>query len=156
MAPHFEVIKSRITKIFKSCNPRKDYYVKIYEIGNSFHKRYNEKIQADKNGHEYILFKTDIYFSNYSLAVSIDEDEDKDLIFELKRRKVLDEELGCKSIKVYASKDLDYEISSIQCFINEFKDNKIKELKYWIDQLNIKIIDLRKGNRKLTLKILAS
>ena len=37
--------KSRITKIFKSCNPQEDYYLKIYGISNYFHERYKEKIK---------------------------------------------------------------------------------------------------------------
>ena len=32
-----------------------------------------KKIQADKNGCKYILFRIDIYFSEYFLAVEIDE-----------------------------------------------------------------------------------
>ena len=42
--------KSTIMNIFKSCNPIKDYYVRIYDIDNYFHERYNEKIKYDKNG----------------------------------------------------------------------------------------------------------
>ena len=36
--------------VFKSCNPIKDYYVRIYDIDNYFHEQYNEKIKYDKNG----------------------------------------------------------------------------------------------------------
>ena len=35
--------KSIIMNIFKSCNPLKDYHVKIYEIDNYFHERYKKK-----------------------------------------------------------------------------------------------------------------
>ena len=91
--------KSTIMEIFKSCNPLKDYHVKIYEINNYFHERYKEKIKCDKNGHEYILFEIDIYFSDHSLVVDIggkeDQDENKDLIFEFKRQSILKEELNC-------------------------------------------------------------
>ena len=46
-----------------------------------------KKIQVDNNGHKYILFRIDIYFSEYSLAVEIDEKghTDRDFIFEEKR-----------------------------------------------------------------------
>ena len=46
-----------------------------------------KKIQANKNGCEYILFRIDVYFSQYLLAVEIDEKghTDRDLIFEEKR-----------------------------------------------------------------------
>ena len=79
--------KSIIMNIFKSCNPLKDYHVKIYEIDNYFHERYKKKIKCDKDGNEYI-FEIVIYLNDYSLVVDIDgkEDEDKELIFELKRQ----------------------------------------------------------------------
>ena len=32
-----------------------------------------KRTQVDKNGCKYILFRTDIYFSEYLLAVKIDE-----------------------------------------------------------------------------------
>ena len=37
-----------------------------------------KKIQLDKNGHKYILFRIDIYFNKFLLAVEIDE---KDFYF---------------------------------------------------------------------------
>ena len=91
--------KSTIMEIFRSCNPFKDYHVKVYEINNYFHERYKEKIKCDKNAHEYILLEIDIYFSDYSLVVDIggkeNQDENKDLIFEFKRQSILKEELNC-------------------------------------------------------------
>ena len=65
--------KSIIMNIFKSCNPLKDYHVKIYEIDNYFDERYKKKKKCDKNGNEYILFEIVIYFNDYSLVVDIDE-----------------------------------------------------------------------------------
>ena len=71
-----------------------------------------------------------IYFSDYFLAVEIDNrNADRDIIFELRRQEALEEELDCKLIRITAGIDLEYEISYIQKFIDEFKDNKIKELK---------------------------
>ena len=51
--------------------------------------------QVDNNGCKYILFKIDIYFSECSLAVEIDEKghTDRDLIFEKKRQKALEKNL---------------------------------------------------------------
>ena len=48
-----------------------------------------KKIQVDNNGCKYILFRIDIYFSECSLAVEIDEkgNTDRDLIFEKKTNK---------------------------------------------------------------------
>ena len=40
-----------------------------------------KKIQVDKNGREYVLFRIDVFFTEYFLAVEID----RDLIFEEKR-----------------------------------------------------------------------
>ena len=54
-----------------------------------------KKIQNDENGIEYILFRIDIYFTEYFLAVEIDEKghTDRDLIFEGKRQKTLEKNL---------------------------------------------------------------
>ena len=38
-----------------------------------FYDHYKEKVKVDKNGCEYILFRTDVYFTEYFLAVEIDE-----------------------------------------------------------------------------------
>ena len=61
-----------------------------------------KKIQVDNNGHKYILFRIDIYFSEFSLAVEIDEKgyTDRDLIFEEKIQKTLEKKLGCKFIRI--------------------------------------------------------
>ena len=60
-----------------------------------------KKIRVDQNGREYILFRIDVYFSEYILAVEIDEKKDagRELVFESTRKK-----LGCKFIKINASK----------------------------------------------------
>ena len=49
-----------------------------------------KKIQVDNNDQEYILFRIDIYFTEYSLVVEIDEKGHADLIFEEKRQKALE------------------------------------------------------------------
>ena len=132
--PEFEV-KSKIGKIFKKHNPLEEYSVKIYEIDPYFYDHYEKNIQADKNGCKYILFKIDIYFSECFLAVEIDEKGhiDRDIIFEEKRQKALEKNLGCKFIRINTSNakngyDLDYEVSNVQAFIDEFKNKKIKIL----------------------------
>ena len=91
-----------------------------------------KKIQVDNNDQEYILFRIDIYFTEYFLAVEIDEKghTDRDLIFEEKRQKALEKKLNCTFIRINTSKenyDADYEASRIQVFISQFKENKIKE-----------------------------
>ena len=92
-----------------------------------------KKIQVDKNGCKYILFRIDVYFNKFLLAVEIDEKghNDRDLIFEKKRREAL--EIGFKFIRINTSNakngyDLDYEVGNIESFIDDFKNKKIKEL----------------------------
>ena len=48
-----------------------EYSVKIYEIDPYFYEHYKEKIQVDKNGCEYILYRIDVYFTKYLLAVKM-------------------------------------------------------------------------------------
>ena len=47
-----------------------------------------KKIQVDNNGQQYILFRIDIYFTKYCLAIEIDEKghTDRDLEFEKKKK----------------------------------------------------------------------
>ena len=92
-----------------------------------------KKIQADKNGCKYILFRIDIYFSECFLAVEIDEKghTDRDIIFEEKRQKALEKKFGCKFIRINTSNakngyDLDYEVGNIEIFVDEFENNKNK------------------------------
>ena len=72
-----------------------EYSVKIYNIDPYFYEHYRKKIQTDKNVSEYILFRIDIYFTEYFLAIEIDEKRhtDRDLIFEEKRQKALKKNL---------------------------------------------------------------
>ena len=51
-----------------------------------------KKIQVDKNGYKYILFRIDVYFNKFLLAVEIDEKghTGRDLIFEEKRQRALE------------------------------------------------------------------
>ena len=57
-----------------------------------------KKIQVDNNGKKYILFRIDVYFTKYCLAVEIDEKghTDRDLKFEQKRQEALEKKLNCK------------------------------------------------------------
>ena len=126
--PEFEV-KSKIRKIFKNQNLFEEYSVKIYEIDPYFYEHYEKKIQVDKNGCKYILFRIDVYFNKFLLAVEIDEKghTDRDLIFENKKQEALEKKLGCKFIRINTSNAkngyvLDYEVGNIEAFIDEFKD----------------------------------
>ena len=97
-----------------------EYSVKIYEIDPYFYEHHKEKIKVDKNGHEYILFRIDAYFTEYVLAVEIDEQnhEGRELIFEKKIQEILEKKLGYKLIRINISNakkgyDTDYEVSKI-------------------------------------------
>ena len=86
--PEFDV-KSKIGKLFMSEKILEEYSVKIYEIDPFFNEHHKEKIKADKNDCKYILFRNDVYFTEYFLAVEIDEQnhEGRELIFEKKKRR---------------------------------------------------------------------
>ena len=74
-----------------------------------------------------MLFRIDIYFLEYFLAVEIDGKyhTDRDFIFEEKRQEALENKLHFEFIRINTSKenyDADYEGSRIQTFISKFKD----------------------------------
>ena len=126
-------VKSKIGNIFVNQKILEEYSVKIYEIDSYFYEHYKEKIQVDKSGREYILFRVDAYFIKYLLAREIDEKghTDRELIFEKKRQEALIKELGCKFIRINTSKegyDVGYETSRIETFISKFKNRQLKKL----------------------------
>ena len=83
-------MKLKIGKFFVNEKILEEYFVAIYEIHPYFYEHYRKKI-VDENRCEYILFRTDVYFTEYFLAVEIDEKDhtDRDLTFQEKRQKVL-------------------------------------------------------------------
>ena len=138
MIPDFEIskcpkheVKSKIGTIFVNEKILEEYSVKIYEIDPYFYEHYRKKIETDENGSEYILFRIDIYFTEYFLAVEIDEKGHikRDLIFEEKRQKTLEKKLNCKFIRVNTSKenyDADYKLVEYRCLSVSLKTKKIK------------------------------
>ena len=100
-----------------------EYYVRICDIDPDFHKNYKEKVtKVVKNGHEHIQFKINVYFSEYNLAVEVDEKghTDRDLIFEKERQEALEKKFDCKFIRTNPNKenyDVFYEIGRIETFI---------------------------------------
>ena len=144
-------VKLKIRTIFVNEEIIEEYSVKIYKIDPYFSKNYEKKIQVDNNGKKYILFRIDFYFTEYCLAVEIDEKDhtDRDPIFEQKRQKVLGKIINCTFIRFNTSKEnfnAEYEASKIQTFISQFKDNKIKEK-------DIKNIELEDKIKKLELQL---
>ena len=85
-----------------------EYSVRIYEIDSFFMSFTKKKINVDKNGCEYILFRIDIYFTEYFLALEIDEQnhEGREIIFEDKLQEALEKKLSCKFIRINTSKRL--------------------------------------------------
>ena len=78
-------------KSLKSIIPLKNIllgFMKLILISMNIMK----KIQVDKNGCKYILFRIDVYFNRFLLAVEIDEKDhtDRDSIFEEKRQEPLE------------------------------------------------------------------
>ena len=57
-----------------------------------FFEHFGKNIQVDENRRKDILFRTDVYFTEYFLLVEIDEKghTDRDLIFEEERQEVLE------------------------------------------------------------------
>ena len=83
------VVRSKIGTIFVNEDILEEYSVRIYEVDLYFSENYKKRIQVDNNGQQYILFRIDIYFTKYCLAVEIDEKghTDRDLEFEKKGKK---------------------------------------------------------------------
>ena len=69
------------------------------------------------------MFRIDIYFTKYCLAVEIDEKghTDRDVIFEQKRQNALEKKLNCTFIRINTREnfDVDYEASKIQVLISQ-------------------------------------
>ena len=98
MIPKFEIpecpeheVKSKIGIIFVNQKILEECSVKIYKIDPYFYEHYKEKVLVNKSGCEYILYRIDIYFTRYLLAVEIGKKghTNKDLIFEEKRQESL-------------------------------------------------------------------
>ena len=144
-------------------NILEEYSVKIYETDPFFYEHHKEKIKVEKNCCEYILFRIDVYFTEYFLALEIDEKnhEGRERIFQRKRQDVLEKKLGCKFIRINTSDaergyDKDYEVSKIKTFISKLKDRQLKKIekeskKKKIEEKENKIKELEGEIKKLKL-----
>ena len=58
-----------------------------------------EKMQTQYN---VLIDRVDLYFHDYKLAIEIDENgySDRNIDYEIKRQKVIKEEIGCKFIGI--------------------------------------------------------
>ena len=107
--------------------------------------------KTDENGREYILYRVDVYFTEYSLAVDIVEKchTNRDLIFEEKRQEALEKRLNCRFIRINTSRenyDASYETSRIQTFISNSYKNEIKELEDELKRLRLQSANLSVEN----------
>ena len=103
------------------------------------------------------MFRIDFYFTEYCLAIEIDEKghTDGDPIFEQKREKVLEKKLNCTFIRFNTSKenfDVNYEFGKIQMFISQFKDDKIKEKDDKIKEIDNENKKLKDEIKKLKVR----
>ena len=144
-------VKSKIGTIFVNEEILEENSVKIYEINPYFHEHYHKKIHVENNDQKYVLFRIDVYFAKYSLAVEIDEKRhtNRDHIFEEKRQKTIEEKLNCKFIRIDTSNknyDADYGASRIQNFISKFKnkekENEVKNLEDEINKSKLQLTNL--------------
>ena len=87
MIPDSEIPKCPEFEVKSKINPLKNILLGFIKFILIFMNTMKKKV--DNNGRKYILFRIDIYFSECSLAVEIDEKghTDRDLIFEEKRQK---------------------------------------------------------------------
>ena len=125
MIPDYEISK---------CPELEEYFVKIYEINPYFYEHQKEKIQTNKNECEYILFRIDIYFTEYFLAVETDEKShiDRDVTLKKKGKKCQKNKLTVdllelvlvKKIMMYTMKLVEYRRFSVSL---KTKRKKMKE-----------------------------
>ena len=140
----FEV-KSKIGKIFKKHNPLEECSARIYKIDPYFYKHYEEKYKLKKMGvNIYYLELMFISINFYQQQKWMKKDILREILFLRKKdRKQQKKKLGCKFIRISTSNgkndyDLDYEVGNIQAFIDESKNEKIKELEDKIKELEDK------------------
>ena len=77
-----------------------------------------KKIQVDDNDQKYILFRIDIYFTIYCLAIENDEKghTERDLEFEKKRQEALEKQLNSTFIRINTSKEnYDQTMKLVEC-----------------------------------------
>ena len=153
--PEYKV-KSKIGNIFVNEKILKEYNVKIYETDPYFCEYYKEKIQVHENGREYTLFGIDVYFSEYLLAVEIDEKKHtaRDLLCQEKDKKHQKKSLILNLLELIQAKKATMQVIKldrivrIQTFINKFKNRQFKKLEKESNRKIKKITDKIKQNFK--------
>ena len=110
-----------------------------------------KKVQVDENECKNILFRIDMFFREYFLAVGIDEKghTDRDIIFEEKRQKSLEKDLVVNVLELIQvmQKIVMIQIMRLVMYKHLLMSSKIKKLKK-----TRKTINKRKGNERETRK----
>ena len=154
--PEFEV-KSEIGNIFVNEKILEGFSVKIYKIDPYFYEHYGKKRQVDENGCKYVLFRIDVYFTEYLLAIEVDEKAhtDGDLIFEKKRQEALEKNLVINLLELIrvkkAIKQTMKPVEYKHLFVT--LKNKNKELKKIEKESNKEIKELEDEIKKLNIEL---
>ena len=114
-----------------------------------------EKIQADKNGCKYILFRIDISFKECFQQQKLMKTDIliETLFLRKKDKKYQKKKTGCKFIRINTSNakngnDLDYEVGNVQTFIDELKNKKNKKTRKTINKRKRTEKETRKENER--------
>ena len=87
--PEFEV-STKIGNIFLNEKILEEYSVKAYKIGSYFYEHYKEKIQVDKHGRKYILFRIHVYFTQiFQLQKLIKKNMPRKTLFLRRKTKII-------------------------------------------------------------------
>ena len=56
---------------------------------------------------QYNVYRTYLYFHDYSVAIEIDENghSDRSIVYGMKKRKAIEQELGCKFTRIDSEKE---------------------------------------------------
>ena len=119
----------------------------------------NEKISQQ---HSVLSYQIDLYFPEHKLAIEVDEKLHKDgnIEYEIKRQKVIEQELGCEFIRINTGVKDYYEFVRIgkicNCIIESTKKTtKESTKKSLIENLSEKLSNLKfKSNHSIKSKAL--
>ena len=108
--------------------------------------------------HNVLGYRIDAYFPKYKLATEVDErgHNDRDIDYEIERKKALEKELGCEFIRINPTKEnfnIFVEIGKIQNYIVKSTKKSTKES--LMDELSNKLLILEfKSNNSIKTKCL--
>ena len=102
-----------------------------------------KKIQVDKNGKQYILFRIDIFFTKYCLAVEIDEKghTNRDLEFEEKDKRHEKKNVTVHLLE-FKNKELEDEIEKLKLQLANLsiQNNDVNNIdQHWYNKMNNKL-----------------